>query len=268
MIKWITAIIVSLLAGFAIARITVLAPEGPQVSPGQPDVAGNAPLEERIAALERAVREERDARQVLQDELTYLYDALEAGPQPAQVATQRTADDATGTAADAAARRARFERRNSPLGRAEQLVAGGFPEDQAAWIARRESELQMAAMQARYDARLSGNTGALREVLSAQADSLRTELGDQDYERYLEAIGGRTSATISNVLETSPAQRVGLQPGDQIVRYGGERIFNVLDLNRATLSGRPGETVLVDVRRDGTTFQVTMPRGPLGIRGR
>lgn len=268
MIKWITAIIVSLLAGFAIARITVFAPEDPQVFPAQPDVVGNAPLEERIAALERAVREERDARQVLQDELTYLYDALEAGPQPAQVATHRTAEDATGMAADAATRRARFDRRNSSQGRAEQLVAGGFPEDQAAWIARRESELQMAAMQARYDARLSGDNGALREVLSAQADSLRTEIGDQDYERYLEAIGGRTSATISNVLETSPAQRAGLKPGDQIVRYGGERIFNVLDLNRATLAGRPGETVLVDVRRDGTTFQVTMPRGPLGIRGR
>lgn len=268
MIKWITALIVSLLAGFAIARITVLAPEDQQASPGQPDVAGNAPLADRIAALERALREERDARQVLQDELTYLYDALEAGPQPAQVATQRTAEDATGTAADPPATRARFERRYSPQSRAEELVAGGFPEDQAAWIARRESELQMAAMQARYDARVSGDTGALREVLSDQADSLRTELGDLDYERYLEAIGGRTSATISSVLETSPAQRAGLEPGDQIIRYGGERIFNVLDLNRATLAGRPGETVLVDIRRDGTTFQVTMPRGPLGIRGR
>ena len=57
----------------------------------------------------------------------------------------------------------------------------------------------------------------------------------------------------------------GLQPGDQIVSYDGARVFNYGDLNDQLLQGEPGESVIVDILRDGAPMQVVMPRGPIGI---
>jgi len=42
-------------------------------------------------------------------------------------------------------------------------------------------------------------------------------------------------------------------------------VFTPRDLDRLTFEGTPGEPVLVDVQRDGQTFQVVIPRGPLGV---
>ena len=39
------------------------------------------------------------------------------------------------------------------------------------------------------------------------------------------------------------------------------------DLNRQAMGGAPGETVVVDVMREGNLVQVAMPRGRLGITG-
>jgi S1-C subfamily serine protease len=102
---------------------------------------------------------------------------------------------------------------------------------------------------------------------TAASDALRNELGDADYERYLDASSRPTSVAVSGVLDSSPAQRAGLQPGDQIVRYDGKRIFSMSDLTRRTLEGQPGEQVVVDILRDGVSMQVAVPRGPIGISG-
>ena len=76
-----------------------------------------------------------------------------------------------------------------------------------------------------------------------------------------------TSVTISSVIESSPAQSAGLQPGDEIVRYDGERVFSMTDLTRQTMDGTAGQNVVVDIMRDGTPMQIVMPRGPVGISG-
>ena len=39
------------------------------------------------------------------------------------------------------------------------------------------------------------------------------------------------------------------------------------ELNSLTLEGTPGESIAVEVRRDGQTVQLVIPRGPLGITG-
>jgi S1-C subfamily serine protease len=65
----------------------------------------------------------------------------------------------------------------------------------------------------------------------------------------------------------SAGQAAGLQPGDQVVSYGGERVFSTSDLNQLILDGAPGQTVVVDVLRDGQQIQVYVPRGPIGITG-
>jgi S1-C subfamily serine protease len=118
-------------------------------------------------------------------------------------------------------------------------------------------------MQAQYTARRDGKPV---EIVDTDA-TLRTELGDQDYERYLEATGRPTTVGVFNVIAGSPGERAGLKPGDQIVSYAGERIYDVRDLNDRTFKGTPGESVMVEVVRDGQNLQLVVPRGPIGISG-
>lgn len=227
----------------------------------------NQPVEARIAALEKAVSDERLARQLLQDEVFYLTGELERFAEPEY---SRPAEEPVAEAARDEPRLSRSEerrRRNSSEGRIERLVEAGFLPNQAEWITRREQELQMEALQARFDAERSGEEIDWMESRTLTSDTLRTELGDADYERYLEANDRSTAVSVSSVIESSPAQMAGLMPGDEIVRYDGERVFSMTDLTRRTMVGEPGQTVVVDVVRNGNLMQVALPRGPVGITG-
>ena len=165
------------------------------------------------------------------------------------------------------ARREDYRRRYSEEGRIEALIEAGFLPSQASLIVRREAELQMEALQARYDAERSGDPVDYYRSRNAGNDALREELGDADYERYLKANNRSTSVSISSVIDSSPAQAAGLQPGDEIVRYDGERVFSMTDLSQQAVDGVPGQNVAVDIVRNGVAMQVVMPRGPVGISG-
>ena len=227
----------------------------------------SAAIDDRIVALEAAVAEERNARQLLEDELQVLYEQIE------QLSEERSGRDTRDDVqiADAAEIRERIEdfrqRRNNQdeEDRAARLVAAGFAPDRAAWILQRESELQMEAMQARFDARRSGDPVNPFDPSLNSSSALRAEIGDREYEQYLEANNRPTAVSVGSILESSPAQRVGLQPGDQIVSYDGARVFDASDLNQQTMLGEPGESVVVDITRDGIPMQVVMPRGPIGV---
>ena len=226
------------------------------------------PYAARLAALERAVSDERLARQLLQEEVFYLTSELErlVGPAEFEPSVPTDASD-TGEAVVDADRRSDRRYRNSAEGRKQRLVEAGFLPAQAEWILRREQELQMDALQARFDAERSGDPVDWTANRTMAADSLRAELGDAEYERYLDASGRSTNVAVSSVIESSPAQSAGLQPGDEIVRYDGERVFSMTDLTRQTMVGEPGETVVIDIMRNGNIMQVVMPRGPVGITG-
>jgi hypothetical protein len=145
----------------------------------------------------------------------------------------------------------------------ERLIAAGFAPDRADWINRRTQELRMESLQAQYDATREGRAFDP----GAGERTLRTELGDSDYERYLAALGRPTSVAVREVLASSPAERVGLKPGDEVIAYGGKRVFDARELNALTLEGTAGESVVIEIRREGQPLQLVMPRGPLGIFG-
>lgn len=221
------------------------------------------PLEQRMHALEQMVSEERSARQLLQEEVLFLTGELEQ-----LTAAARSADGTISPEAVVQSEERRSSTRSSsPEDRAGQLQQAGFTAGEAEWIARRESELTMAALQARYDAGRSGDASAWWQGRGEIGEALRAELGDAGYERYLEANGRSTSVTVGAVIESSPAERAGLLPGDRITRYGGERIFSMSELSRQTMDGAPGQPVVVDIVRGGLPMQVVIPRGPLGISG-
>ena len=270
----VIASIASFAAAFAVASFVYMAETPPQVPASTTSAASTIdaglPVEERIAALERAVSDEQFARQLLQEEIFYLTSELErvAGDsdflQADEVGTEQAEDESRESRLS---RREAYRRRNSFEGRTERLIEAGFLPSQARMIVRRESELQMESLRARYEAERSGDPVEYWRSRNVTSDALRAELGDAEYERYLVANDRSTNVTISSVIESSPAQSAGLQPGDEIVRYDGERIFNMTDLTRQTMDGTAGQNVVVDIMRDGTPMQIVMPRGPVGISG-
>ncbi len=153
--------------------------------------------------------------------------------------------------------------------RKQRLVSGGFGIDEANWILQNEQDVQLDSLYEQHRARRAqvelASTNGTRA--KSQQEQLRERLGDDYYERYLSANGFPTSVGVSSVLNGSPGSDAGLQAGDQILSYGGERVFNIRDLNGLTVLGNPGETVLIEVERDGSPVQLSLPRGPIGITG-
>lgn len=227
------------------------------------------PLAERLDRLEAGLDVEIALRQSLQAELVAITEQmtnLQAGD-----SERDRQDDPRREVIDRAAIQERFATRfanrtdNGSNRRLNQLVEAGFSPDQAQHITERESELQLEALYAQYDAIRDGEpSGPLTNGFDPQ-DQLRQELGDASYERYLDATGQSTSIGVQRVMDGSPGQAAGLQTGDEVIAYAGERVFNISDLNQLILEGAPGQPVVMDVLRDGQQIQLYVPRGPIGI---
>jgi hypothetical protein len=261
-----------LVAGFAVAAYKmndrVSAPTAEFGSGEYFDTS--AATEDRIRALEIAVAQERDARQLLEEELRVLYAEIDELGDARD--TQDERDEST--TAEAQENRLAFEARRqirpdrSPEGRRIALVEAGFAPDRAEWIIQREAQLQVQAMQARFDARRSGEPMNAFDIGLNPDLSLRAEIGDIEYEQYLTANGRPTSVQVGSVIESSPGQLAGLQSGDQITGYDGQRVFSTMELTQQTMQGEPGDSVVVDIVRDGAPMQIVLPRGPIGVTTR
>lgn len=267
------ASLLSFVAAFAVASFVYRpVPASMPGAAGPPADEGGPPMASRVAALEQALEEERNARQLLQEEVFVLSAALDVALPAANGRSEETefgAADAGDEANQASVedRRARTVRRNSEEGRIERLVGRGIEPSLATWIVRREEELQMEALKARYEAGQNGEPADFYREQLSPANILRDELGDENYERYLAANGRPTNVAVASVLGSSPAQAAGMKAGDVIVRYDGNRVFSMTDINLASMKGQAGESVAVDILRDGIAMQVVIPRGPLGITG-
>jgi hypothetical protein len=265
------AIAVSLLAGFAVAALMISPPDdSPVAAPEVTEFDSSADINDRLVALEDAMSAERKARQLLEEELFILYEELESieGARAANNAPQVVAeiDEAM---ADARAREIRARSRGDLASdtdrRRAALIEAGFSAVRADWIIQRESALRMEAMQSRYEAMRSGESSNMVYDFFNPDFTLREEIGDAQYETYLQANGRSTAVGVGTVFDSSPAQTAGLLPGDEITHYDGARVFNTFDLTRQTMEGDAGENVVVNITREGMPMQVVIPRGPLGI---
>jgi hypothetical protein len=277
MVKTLSLVLAGLVAGLAIAFFLQPSPQSVDGAsmfagaPGSavPSVTADARADERLVALEDALDAEILQRAALEERVAELAAQLEAlGERPRLAREAGGANDGQPPAngreirAREQANRGAVDQQRERL-MIDRLTAAGFAPDRAEWINRRTEELRMQALQEQYDARREGRAPAGDIGLT----TLRTELGEADYERYRTAMGQPTSVGVADVLASSPGERAGLMPGDAIVAYGGKRVFDVGELNALTLEGTPGESVVVDVRRDGQNVQLVMPRGPIGITG-
>lgn len=271
----VVAVAISLLAGFAVGAWF----SGDEPAAGQPAASrsndalpADASAEDRLQRLEQIIAEERDARIALEDTLAMLFDEIERleGAGDRAVAERRAAAERQNEARTVQRRPDRNSTEwlhNYQERRVARLIEGGFAEDEARRILEQESEASYKAMQAAWEARRNGeNLDPFAAGYSQQA-ILRREIGDDAYTRYLEAQGQPTSVMITQVMNRSPGSDAGLQAGDQIISYDGDRVFNVSDLRNHTMQGDPGQEVVVEILRDGNRMQLTLPRGPIGIAG-
>jgi hypothetical protein len=268
--KAMIALLAGLAGGFAIAAWW------PAPSPSrESDIEQSAPgvLRERLEAVERQLQQARRSRNALAEEIDVLRQDLGElrgtdGDQRLSATDGELDAEGTSTADRAQLSAGAGEifsrpRRGQPL--AVRLAEAGFTADRAQWIDKRMQELQVEAMQARFGAARDGvQTGPGNSMLAVDA-ALRDELGDREYEQFLEATSRPTHIDVGTVLTSSAAEEAGMLPGDQIVAYAGERVYNARELNQLQLDGEPGEPVVVDVIRDGSPIQLVLPRGPVGI---
>ena len=246
--------------------------EQPAAPIGSDELEADTSLDERLQDLEQALAEEREARLALEDTLAMLFeelDRLEGTDERAAARLQAAAENER--QARAVERR---ERRNEAdwmrsyqERRVAMLVEGGFSDEEARRALEQESEASFKAMQLAWEAQRNGEAIDVMDVMSSPQSILRAEMGDDAYARFLEAQGQPTAIRITQVLGGSPGNSAGLQPGDELISYNGERVFDVLELRNGTMQGQPGEDVVIEIERDGVRMQLTLPRGPIGITG-
>lgn len=80
-------------------------------------------------------------------------------------------------------------------------------------------------------------------------------------------LAGPAGAVIEDVVKDSAASRAGLQAGDVIVEFDGERVRSAGQLQRLVRETPAGRAVKVVVMRNGqkTTMEVTLDEGPTGV---
>jgi len=159
----------------------------------------------------------------------------------------------------------------------QRLIDAGLNPDRAEFILQKQERFQFEHMQVAYRYRhladkSSTDAAELREQLDIYSNPRKMfehELSAQEFDLYLEANGGRQEMRVDRVISDTPAAAAGLQPGDKIVSYNGERVFHMGDLRAQIYKVDPGETVPVEVQRAGSssTETIYVPSGPLGIQG-
>ncbi|MFB1486444.1 MULTISPECIES: PDZ domain-containing protein [unclassified Thiocapsa] len=150
------------------------------------------------------------------------------------------------------------------------LVAAGVDPGLAEDLVLQEAQRSLERLSLRDQAIREGwlGTAQYREELSrinADARSLREEIGDDSYDRYLYTTGSDNRVRVDSVIPGSAAEIAGLQAGDLIESYADERLFDFSELRGKTTEGEYGEQVAVQVRRGGRVIETWVPRGPLGV---
>ena len=152
----------------------------------------------------------------------------------------------------------------------DEFLNVGFDRSKATELISRSAEIDMERLYLRDRASRENwlNSDRFREALrnlESRSETLRTELGDDGYDRYLYASGSANRVRINSIIEGSPAQLAGLRPGDTIRSYNETAVFSIDEIQLATKGGQYGELIRVEIVRNGEMSISYIPRGPLGV---
>lgn len=265
-------IIIVVIAAVLLSALSASILFSPDKTPPTSEIAV-AKLLKRIDQLERLVNQEQAERIKLQN-LVNLSRSLDPADQQSIEVDTVTESDTENSVAQQAQTDPSFgfedlraqRRTQAQLSRKKRrLISAGFIEDEANWLIQNEAEIQLQVLYQEHEVQRQALKNAATSAPTNVSEKFRKKIGDDYYERYLKANNQSTSVNVASILGSSPGQNAGLQAGDNITRYAGKRIFNVLDLNKLTVQGEAGESVLLEIERNGTPLQLTIPRGPVGI---
>jgi len=220
-----------------------------------------------VESLMQIVDEEISERQVLAEQLEEVRSEMAELQLNLRARVEAAFSDNTGNAAAQPAGR----QVNQSMDK--RLASMGFTPQQFEDLRRREEGAQMQQIELNDQAIREGWINSPRYFeesnrLTSGADSIRRELGDDAYDRYLFASGSSNRIAVGTVIATSPAEQAGFRTGDVIKTYGGERVFSATQLVNLRSAGQIGTTVVVEIIRDGEHMQIAMPRGPMGVQTR
>ena len=218
---------------------------------------------ETLAALQQQLQLARASREQLAAELEVLrlrVEELESGDTEEDLSPTGTGN---GKAAPEPAVRA--------VTSVQSLIDAGITPDQAAWIQARLDEIDLQQLYLRDQATREGwlNKPRYHKERRQQLDAvtgLRSDIGDDAYDRMLYSIGRTNRVVVRDTMVNSPAELYGLLPGDRIIAYDGRRVFSGEELNTLVTQGDAGTMTLLQVERNGAYHDLYLPRGPLGIR--
>ncbi len=152
----------------------------------------------------------------------------------------------------------------------DRLKDTGMSDAEAMEVKTLVDEISLAQLNFEDQARRGNWDRAARRQarleLEQQRAGLRQSLGESKYDQYLYASGRPNRLTVTDVIGNSAAEEAGLLPGDVVLSYGGERLYDRRDLRSVTAQGDGGEMMTVEIVRNGRTLQMFMPRGPLGVQ--
>ena len=161
--------------------------------------------------------------------------------------------------------------RNQRLYSLDNLVRGGIDPLLAEDIIRRKNRVELKRLELQDRASRENYLNTQRyydelEAINRLDVSLREELGDERYDRYLYDSKQNNRIRIASVMLGSVAEQAGILRGDVILSYDNQQMFTWDELKDATASGELGEYVSISIYRDGEIFSFSVPRGPLGVQ--
>ncbi len=228
-------------------------------------VLNTDPAGDSLIALERRLDQEIRARKALENKLAKLNRKIIEWERNAQLTAEKNF-----AAMDEEQDESGLPGSDQKWFNEQALIATGMGESQARELKISFEQLELERLYLRDQSiREDWDRDRYREALQALTDSedeLRNQLSESEYDSYLYASGQTNRVAVTSVLESAPAATAGIEPGDQIIRYDNQRIYNWRDLRDATASGTVGNTVSVEVDRDGRAMEFYLARGPLGIR--
>ena len=234
-------------------------PAGPAVAlspfqPGNPEV---------LAALQKQLNQEREAREQLAAQVETLQLRLEEFENSYAGQAVTTADSRKPQPADELPAAVRTS--------VQSLIDAGIEAEQAAWIQGRLDEIDLQQLYLKDRATREGWINKpryhkeRRQYLN-DVTNLRDDIGEDAYDRMLYTLGRANRVVVRDTMLNSPAEQYGLQSGDRIIEYDGQRVFATNELNTLTSQGDGGSMILLKVQRDNEYHDIYLPRGPLGIR--
>lgn len=160
---------------------------------------------------------------------------------------------------------------NQRLFNLDNLIRGGIDPAIAEDLVRRKNRVELKRLQLQDKARRENYLNTQRyydelEAINSQDISLRDELGEDEYDRYLFNSRLTNRVRVNSVMLGSAAEEAGIRKNDIILSYDNRRVFNWQELKQATAEGQLGEYVSITILRDGSVFSFNVPRGPLGVQ--